>query len=94
MKVACPPYQYAVLLHSYMTGRRYVVFPFAGPFDHHALFWWTEGNMGCDCNRAILCGEDLDNDDPPCGESRYSVLAVVEATSGILPGYKHIDTRL
>ena len=95
MKTAFVPYDYAVLLHSHLTGRRYVVSSFTGPFDYHALFWWTEGNMGCDCNRAIFCGEDDDTDELlPCGETGYSLLAIVEATSDILPEYEHIDRRL
>jgi hypothetical protein len=41
------------------------------------LFQWTEGNYGCDCNRAIfferVAGNELEWDEPPCGEGRYSV---------------------
>jgi hypothetical protein len=24
------------------------------------LFWWSEGNGGCDCNRVLLWGEELE----------------------------------
>lgn len=29
------------------------------------IFWWTEGNGSCDCNRAPICGRD-DEIDPGC----------------------------
>lgn len=42
-----------------------------------SLFWWTEGNFGCDCNREWefqrAAGEQ-ESDDPECSEHRYSVL--------------------
>ena len=37
-----------------------------GDGSHH---WLTEGNFGCDCNRAILFGDDNEE----CGESRYLI---------------------
>ena len=35
------------------------------------LWWWTEGNAGCDCNRALFFG--VDGSDVQCSEGRYSV---------------------
>jgi hypothetical protein len=26
------------------------------------VFWWTEGNGSCDCNRAIVCGKEDEMD--------------------------------
>jgi hypothetical protein len=26
------------------------------------LFWWSDGNGGCDCNRALLFGEEVDSE--------------------------------
>lgn len=69
---------YAVLLRDNSTGRLYITKSFAGRFDAQSLYWWTEGNMGCDCNRAIVCGRNVEND-IPCGDGElYSFLAVVE----------------
>lgn len=51
-------------------------FPFTGSADPGAVeFHWSEGNYGCDCNRALFFaragGEPADPGDFPCGEGRY-----------------------
>ena len=42
------------------------------------LFWWSEGNFGCDCNRGDVFhdigGEERD-DEAQCGHGRYLVNA-------------------
>jgi hypothetical protein len=39
------------------------------------LFWWTEGNAGCDCNRAIFfLGLDSEDPDNYCGSDRFIIL--------------------
>ena len=42
------------------------------------LYWWTEGNFGCDRNRHLeferAGGHDPDWNDGECGDSAYSVL--------------------
>ena len=45
------------------------------------LYWWTEGNFSCDCNRELqwlYAGKesDIDMDDSKCSKGRYSVLYV------------------
>ncbi len=41
------------------------------------VFWWTEGNMSCDCNRHLEFergqGREPDAEDVECGHGRYSV---------------------
>lgn len=40
------------------------------------VFWWTEGNMSCDCNRALTfarAGNEKCVDDS-CGETRFTAL--------------------
>lgn len=49
------------------------------PWDQNTLFWLTEGNFGCDCNRQWeferACGETITEDpDPECGHSRFSII--------------------
>lgn len=39
------------------TGKRVI----AKGMDY-SLFWWTEGNGSCDCNRAIAIGNDVENE--------------------------------
>ena len=47
-------------------------------WEEHSLGWWTEGNMGCDCNRH-LCFERAGGREPAwnegsCGETAYAAL--------------------
>lgn len=44
-------------------------------------FWWTDGNMGCDCNRELeferAGGREPDDDeDFACGTERFAVLSI------------------
>lgn len=42
-----------VELYDTKTGR-------TGVSDYdHSLWWWSEGNGSCDCNRAHLIGDDI-----------------------------------
>lgn len=53
----------------------------------HAVYWWTEGNGSCDCNRELFfCnaeGEDVD-DDHPCTDGRFKIKAVDPETGDVL----------
>lgn len=46
--------------------------------DQTSLFYWTDGNMACDCNRAgefyRAAGEPRPAAEEECGSSRYRVL--------------------
>jgi len=40
-------------------------------------FWWTEGNMACDCNRHlefVRAKGEPEEEGFPCGDTRYSAL--------------------
>jgi hypothetical protein len=53
-------------------------------WDLFDLYWWTDGNGGCDCNREIICGNDEDNGPGLCdGSRRYYIVAM----TGDLEGY-------
>lgn len=47
-----------------------------------SMFWWTEGNMSCDCNRELcfLRAKDLETEDSfdntKCGDSKYSIESI------------------
>jgi hypothetical protein len=47
-------------------------------WEDHSEWWWTEGNMGCDCNRELFWRrsneEHPDLEDVKCGDDRFSVL--------------------
>jgi hypothetical protein len=57
-----------------------------GNGPHDDFYWWTNGNMGCDCNRE-LCFErvgktpeqlkELESLSPLCGDTRFTVLYVL-----------------
>lgn len=41
-----------------------------------SLFWWSEGNGCCDCNRAMWfsdAGDDKDREADDCGHDRFDV---------------------
>ncbi len=40
----------------------------------NSLYWWSEGNMGCDCNRHLQFNPHAD--ECPCGHSRYSIVGI------------------
>jgi hypothetical protein len=46
-----------------------------------SLFWWSEGNMGCDCNRErcfdIVGGEWSNDWEPACSVGKYTVVKIV-----------------
>jgi hypothetical protein len=44
-----------------------------------SVFWYTEGNAGCDCNRGLFFARAAGEPDPeiPCGETAYSILRAV-----------------
>lgn len=42
-----------------------------------SYFWWTEGNMACDCNRALCFHKDAPDDwNFPCGDTEYSLVEI------------------
>jgi hypothetical protein len=66
---------YRVLIRNNETGEERL-YAETYPWHDAAQFLWTEGNYGCDCNRAIFFADaggegDIDID---CGDSRFSAL--------------------
>lgn len=50
-------------------------------WDDSSEYWWTDGNMGCDCNRGICFdmanGVDVTINEYKCGESKFSIEKIV-----------------
>lgn len=48
--------------------------------EHGDLYWWTEGNFGCDCNRKWeferAYGEPI-SEQGPCGRAAYTVVKAI-----------------
>lgn len=46
-------------------------------WDEGQLFWWTEGNAGCDCNRSLWWYRQMGLEEPSldaeCGADKFSV---------------------
>lgn len=63
---------YKVALRSNATGEvRFVSQDL--PWIESSHYWWTGGNMGCDCNRANEFFDSPDCDDA-CGHIRFTAL--------------------
>jgi hypothetical protein len=56
-------------------------------WDDLALYMWTDGNFGCDCNRAMFFADAGGEEDCDigCGETRYTV------TRAILPNGSEVE---
>lgn len=50
------------------------------PWHSSSMFWWTEGNGGCDCNRMMdfqRAGGEDDTLPHPCGDTAYQVIRAI-----------------
>jgi hypothetical protein len=47
-----------------------------------STFWWSDGNMACDCNRSTLFHGAEDHDDS-CSDNRYS-LELLNPKTGVV----------
>lgn len=45
-----------------------------GP-DDISIWWWTDGNGGCDCNRVGLLLQ-VDGGETPCGDDRVAITRI------------------
>ncbi len=65
------------------------------PTPEEGYFIWEEGNFACDCNRySFFCraiGEDETDDNPPCGNTRFTVIDITfeDGTVYYPDGNKH-----
>ena len=69
---------YKVLIRNNETKEERLRF-IESDWEDISLFYWTEGNFGCDCNRALQFASAKNEDDEkawgqPCGRTKYSVL--------------------
>lgn len=72
--------QYAIVIKDQQTGESRLYTPGVEiKWEDSSRYWWMEGNMGCDCNRASAFdqGVAIDNPDEPCGSHRYTIEAFV-----------------
>lgn len=76
-RVESPPYDVEIL--EMATGET-VRFTYPYPWGDGSEYLWTDGNMGCDCNRATEFwrakhpGASLEEEpDFPCGDGAYRV---------------------
>lgn len=45
------------------------------PWSETMEYLWSEGNFGCDCNRALFFARAVGEDDPDCecGDTEFSI---------------------
>lgn len=59
-------------------------------WEEHSDFWWTEGNMSCDCNRQRFFEPGGHASDHaigfPCGDTRYSIIDITAEDGTVLMG--------
>lgn len=83
---------YQVVIRKNETGEVKIV-DMKVPWYGHTMYWWTQGNMSCDCNRMAVFGDepmegDMEPADPEnpnkggfisyiCGNTRYRVLIAI-----------------
>jgi hypothetical protein len=81
---------YTVVIRNNITGEvRTGLQPYEWEDDEDGggqLFWWTEGNFGCDCNRSLefaraggATEEEAWDAEVECGETVFSVPHVILA---------------
>jgi hypothetical protein len=71
--------KYTVHIRNNATGE---VREYRDNLDWHgsSLYWWSEGNMSCDCNREptwIMAGGGEPPDNCDCGHSRFAITRIV-----------------
>ena len=63
--------------------------PETAPWSEGSLYYLTEGNFGCDCNRHLMFeragGADPDIMGHPCGATRYSILSATLPDGTVVP---------
>lgn len=74
---------YRILIRNNETKEERLSRPFEFEWDEGQLFYLTEGNYGCDCNREIefeRTGGRPDSEidwDGPCSSGRFSIVKAV-----------------
>lgn len=69
------PYKIAIRKNETNEVRLYTM---NNDWDSRGIWWWTEGNGGCDCNRKIFF-ENHENDiinKTHCSEGRFTLLYI------------------
>lgn len=76
--------KYTVIIRKNDTGEtREIHETYPDEYVDSLQFMWSEGNYGCDCNRASFFYGDADFDDT-CGDTRFSVTSLKLADGTIL----------
>lgn len=58
-----------------------------GPWTEASEFWWEEGNMSCDCNRALEFARAVGEDDPEgreCGHTEFRIVSIKSQSGELL----------
>lgn len=80
---------YQVVIRQNATGiERTANFDVDSHWDGGHEYLWSDGNYGCDCNRAIFFHEAGNEKDPDieCGETEYDVVRVIMHDGTVIEG--------
>jgi hypothetical protein len=66
---------YKVMLKNNETSEQRTI-PMNLDWHEASEFWWTEGNMACDCNRHDIFN-DAQDDGIDCGDYKYTAICAI-----------------
>lgn len=85
----------SILMYS-TAAKQWRLIPQGMDWGEGSEYWWTEGNMSCDCNRGLewdrgggVKEADLKMEDYKCGQVAFQVPFALLADGGCIP----IDER-
>lgn len=56
------------------------------PWNDSSHFWWTDGNMGCECNLGIqFYGDEESEEDFDCNDGSFTAVEAIMPGGIIIP---------
>ena len=68
--------QYSVVIRRNSDGLERTFYMDHCPCNKGTYYWWTFGNMGCDCNLYAIF-EDCQDFETPCSDHLYTVVKLI-----------------
>lgn len=76
---------YAVTMEHVPTNEvRTFDFENCGPWEGWTTFYWEDGNMSCDCNRALYFFGRKEGDNYGCGDGDFLVISIKDNAGSTL----------
>ncbi|TWB15579.1 hypothetical protein [Nitrospirillum bahiense] len=71
---------YTVVMRENQTGETRLCLLDDIDWGEHSVYWWTDGNFGCDCNRRWefqRAGGEAEDAASPCGHGAYTAVEAI-----------------